>query len=403
MTNLIQEEDHIIIRKDNVYRLLQVKKGRQVYFDKQKMDLDGIVGFPYGSTFEIREKRLCKVDHTPDCADQEAEGGNEVRDNRFLVDDNQSQKLSREDIEALKDSGITGEKIIEQLIENSTTFKDKSGYSKVKYLKKKRKKYLNVVNIFKVTTRLLAQMYYAQGPLKIMNLRLDSLAQIMSSCNVHSGGRYLVVENCLGLIVGSVLERLSGNGKLVHVHSGDINSRQTINAYNFNAEQRECLHYLHFTDISDGNLDEGKPIKTEETPDRIQRRQQRHEERKKALQVLENHDLDGLIVASKYHPTNIVVCLLTYLSLSRPFVVFCPYKEPLVDCYKKLKEDGNCVMMHLTENWFRTLQVLPNRTHPLNNMSGSGGYLLTGITAQTIKNGSRSAPKEVKNEQLQLD
>ena len=33
----------------------------------------------------------------------------------------------------------------------------------------------------------------------------------------------------------------------------------------------------------------------------------------------------------------------------------------------------------ITEAWLRQYQVLPGRTHPLMNMSGSGGYILNAI------------------------
>jgi hypothetical protein len=42
--------------------------------------------------------------------------------------------------------------------------------------------------------------------------------------------------------------------------------------------------------------------------------------------------------------------------------------------------DGeHAVQLVLCDNWLREYQVLPNRTHPLVNMSCSGGYLLSGI------------------------
>ncbi len=42
------------------------------------------------------------------------------------------------------------------------------------------------------------------------NLRVDSLAQILEKCNVRAGSRMLVCESCLGLITGSMLERMAG-------------------------------------------------------------------------------------------------------------------------------------------------------------------------------------------------
>lgn len=42
------------------------------------------------------------------------------------------------------------------------------------------------------------------------NLRMDSLAQILTYANVKAGGRYIVVDNCSGLVLGSMIERMNG-------------------------------------------------------------------------------------------------------------------------------------------------------------------------------------------------
>ena len=56
-----------------------------------------------------------------------------------------------------------------------------------------------------------------------------------------------------------------------------------------------------------------------------------------------------------------------------------PYKEPLLEAYMTMKEQGSAANVNLSEMWLRSYQVLPERTHPTVNMSGGGGYLLTGI------------------------
>ena len=59
--------------------------------------------------------------------------------------------------------------------------------------------------------------------------------------------------------------------------------------------------------------------------------------------------------------------------------MYSPYKEPLLDAYMTMKEQGSAVNVNLSETWLRSYQVQPERTHPTVNMSGGGGYLLTGI------------------------
>ena len=108
-------------------------------------------------------------------------------------------------------------------------------------------------------------------------------------------------------------------------------------------------------------------------------RQKMREESTLSFNMIKQKNMDGLIIAAKQHPTNILLHLMKYLAPSRPFVVFSSYKEPLMDAYFAVKETGKAVFVTLTETWLRNYQVLPERTHPEVLMSGGGGYILSGI------------------------
>ena len=108
-------------------------------------------------------------------------------------------------------------------------------------------------------------------------------------------------------------------------------------------------------------------------------RQRMREESSKSYEIMKEKSMDGLIIAAKQHPTNILLHLIKYLAPSRPFVVFSSYKEPLMDAYFAVKETGKAVLVTLAEAWLRNYQVLPDRTHPEVLMSGGGGYILSGI------------------------
>ena len=41
-------------------------------------------------------------------------------------------------------------------------------------------------------------------------MREDALAQILVHANVRAGIKLMVVESCLGLLLGSVMERMAG-------------------------------------------------------------------------------------------------------------------------------------------------------------------------------------------------
>ena len=57
------------------------------------------------------------------------------------------------------------------------------------------------------------------------------------------------------------------------------------------------------------------------------------------------------------HPTNLLLSLMKYLAPSRPFVVYSPYIEPLMETYLAMKDTGKAVMVMLTETWLRNYQV----------------------------------------------
>ena len=127
------------------------------------------------------------------------------------------------------------------------------------------------------------------------------------------------------------------------------------------------------TNLQDNELEESKE------PIHIPYRQKMREESTVSYNMINEKNMDGLIIAAKQHPTNLLLHLIKYLAPSRPFVVFSSYKEPLMDAYFAVKETGKAVFVTLTETWLRNYQVLPERTHPEVLMSGGGGYILSGI------------------------
>ncbi|KTG04227.1 hypothetical protein cypCar_00020232 [Cyprinus carpio] len=132
------------------------------------------------------------------------------------------------------------------------------------------------------------------------------------------------------------------------------------------------------------------------------------EKRKKlasAAALLEGRNADGLVIASRFHPCPVLMGLLKFIAPSRPFVVYCQYREPLIECYTKLREQGGAISLRLTDSWLRHYQVLPNRTHPVLLMSGGGGYLLSGTTvaADAAKTRNQHKSEEPVAKRLKLD
>ncbi|XP_068565098.1 tRNA (adenine(58)-N(1))-methyltransferase non-catalytic subunit TRM6 isoform X2 [Cebidichthys violaceus] len=467
----IKGEDYVVLKRGDIFKAVQIQQKKKVIFEKQWFFLDNAVGQLYGSTFEIASGGILQP-RKPKDTESSTDAKEAGTDNRNIVDDGKSQKLTRDDIENLKEQGLKDQEIIQQLVENSSTFSGKTKYAQDKYIKKKKKKYENTVTILKPSCRILALMYHGREPGKICHLRYDLLAQMLTLANIHAGSKVLVFETCAGLVLGSVMERMGGYGSVVQMYPGGGPVRAGVESFGFPAHFHDMLHEFpicHVNALLAGTLDttakdpaskqsgvaaeeEQKPPKAEQTeqmssPEEIkteeikmeeikmetnsgaddgydpekeerekrieakaQEKKVKQEEKRKKLAsaaaLLEGRNADGLVIASRFHPCPVLMGLIKFLSPSRPFVVYSQYKEPLIECYTKLKEQGGTVNLRLADTWLRHYQVLPNRTHPVLLMSGGGGYLLSGTTVAADRSkpaGSQRAeepaPKRLKMEE----
>ena len=226
----IEDGAVIIIQRFQYMRTfnLNVGKNPNVQLGNDSIDVSAILGHPYGTSFKMKKKHgndnnnkrqwhLERTEEIPDFEEQflEQEGDSGEaetqveeassaprKDNRDLKDENSSQKLSRDQIEEMKSAGEGSKEIIGQLIANSETFQKKTKFSQAKFLKKKAKKYHEYILIREPSLRLLMQIYYKKDPVEIMNLRIDSLAQLMNQTNLRSGSKIMVYEfGCQGIVV----------------------------------------------------------------------------------------------------------------------------------------------------------------------------------------------------------
>jgi len=99
-------------------------------------------------------------------------------------------------------------------------------------------------------------------------------------------------------------------------------------------------------------------------------------------------EFDGLIVASQYDPFSILQKLRPYLAGSASIVVHSPQVQILSDLQAKLRDIPGYLGPAVTEAFLRQYQILPGRTHPMMNASGSGGFLLHTIKIYDDPNAS---------------
>lgn len=132
---------------------------------KQKINITSLKGQKFGSTFELLNDKTLKLVNFHDYVLSRKTVSSETKDNRFLVDDNNSQKLSKDEIEKIKKE-VSSHELIKKIVENSSTFEDKNKFSQQKYLAKKQQKYVNLYTVLKPNIKFLMEMYFSKGPAK---------------------------------------------------------------------------------------------------------------------------------------------------------------------------------------------------------------------------------------------
>jgi len=218
---------------------------------------DNVVGKPFWTTYRMEAKKDKKgVFNLVECVPDEDQCQVLMKDvssgldNRNILDDGSSQKLSCDEIIGLKDGGLSSKEIVSTLIENSTTFQEKTEYSQEKYLKKKEKKYFEYITIRKPTIRLIADIMYKQDPNNIMGLRSDTLSQLATAVNLHPHGLYIIYESgCQSLASATILNGLSSEGRLILVHPGSNPQKQAIQGLNLSPADEGKLIYVNIYTI----------------------------------------------------------------------------------------------------------------------------------------------------------
>ncbi|KAL4131410.1 hypothetical protein QTP88_008725 [Uroleucon formosanum] len=403
LENIIARGHYLIINKNETYLIHQISNKAILKLGRDVIDLKAAIGQPFSSTYKLEPMPEKKRHYSlVICNDSQARNQWSTNgcgtDNKLITDDSSSQLLSTDEIIALKESGESGQNIVERLLENSKTFQLKTEYAQEKYLKKKARKYCDYLTIFKPSIRLITDVLYKQQTLpKTIALRFDTLAQILCRVNLDPGGKYLLYENgSQGLLQAALLNQLHDNGCLVHIFSStsEQNALRAVKAMNFSETKMKQMLTVSLNEIlntkNEDNVPEEKDDK--DVPNCSDEKKRKSDEaytqiKKKhrpitstdGLNFIRSNKFDGLIVVCREEPTEFVKILLPYLSLSRPFVIYSAYREVLVTIYAEFKMRRDVVFLRLTDNFMRYHQVLPNRTHPDVTMDDGGGFLFSGL------------------------
>ena len=414
-------------------------KNPPVKINKRTYSTKKLIGLPYGSVLELNRKEgllplgpnadlvpeLKKINtvhgHEENVDDDKlnAESNSELNDNRHLTDANTAQNLTQSHLASLRDKGIDGSEIVAQIVQNSSTFSSKTSFSQAKYINRKQLKYQTRCRMVRCNASTITEAMFLKEPRKILNMREDSLAQILSNSNISAGSRVLVIDSVMGVVVGSLAQRMGGYGEILSLYSGQQpNCLDLLQRFNLSFGEERSISWVHTGDVFHGT-NENKAEAVDEDDFESKERSNLswpcwlHIHTRNYLETMEtdkekvkfldkrcarfarkltrqttieaNHALikgrkcDSLILACKYDPTPTLLTLLPFLASSSPFVIYNEFLEPLVECFDKIQSMNLAINLRLTDTWQREYQMLPGRTHPNMTMSQNGGFILTGI------------------------
>lgn len=397
MSDIIKEGDHVVLMKtfdaENTKIIPVTKEGTLVYYGKLRFDPSPVIGSQFGSVFLIKDGTMTRIDDF--------------------------EKFNSE--------------LTETVASNLITYRDKSTFSQEKIIqKKKRQSHSNVVTAIKPTLLHINEMLYSRD--KIGGMRIDMLAQILTLSNVQSGSKCLVLDHNLGIMTAAVMSRILPLGTCIQLIP-DLEyiqtTRRTLSMLNIGPEEsRDSLLSISIrdlykvklrvdnfetendilkarrvehverlsrernatskgeSDVESMDLDSDNKIPNSESLQsslikKDAQRELRNQERISATRILKSERLDSMIFfVQNTDPLPLLRLTLEFLPTSKQFVIYSDTIEPLIECHQFLKSSSMAVSLNISESWLRKYQVLPDRTRPEMNMSGYGGYLLSGTKAQ---------------------
>ncbi|KAF9454191.1 Gcd10p-domain-containing protein [Macrolepiota fuliginosa MF-IS2] len=341
-----------------------------------------LIGQSYGITYEIQGKKLRAL---PPRTLQEVEDTDAT--NEYINDGEFVQPLTIAEIQALKQTGVHASDIIKKQIEQHSNYSLKTEYSKEKYKKRKEAKYFKTFTTLAPTLHNVCEYWFLKDQARLRDIRMDTLSQLLNLGGVRPGGRYIVVDDASGVVVSAMLERMGGEGRIITIHDSESPPPYPVMTnMNFSSEVTHIMSSLNwatadesYAPILPSSEVATQDVKSERQKSRLNKRKAMTNHLHSTRQELFDGEFDGLILATQYDPYSIIEKYAQYLGGSANLVAYSPHPQILADLQTKLRNIPEWLSPSLTESWLRRYQVLPGRTHPLMNMSGSGGYLLHAI------------------------
>mmetsp|Transcript_85866 Transcript_85866/g.229751 ORF Transcript_85866/g.229751 Transcript_85866/m.229751 type:complete len:436 (-) Transcript_85866:65-1372(-) len=407
MPQLVESGQWVILEGAQGDRVLaQPKQGTQLRMGKIKIPSEVILGQPLGATFRLEAGQWSRRRPIPSTDDvdetTQADGTN-----RYQSSEIAAQSMTAEAIAEMK-KDLSPTEVAAAIAAQSATFEGKTAFSKQKYLLKKARKHAVQITLWPATLMGLCETYGKLSPAKISNLRFDHLVALLNVAAVRHGSRVLVLESCMGLVVGAIAQRLAGGGKIFSVYDKGV-SDKILHQIGLTEEEKNVVWAFPLGALEQGDKHEflQRPVHPGEPQDdafeqRFARKTQGWEKRLAQFNDLQRDGVDSVVVAldSESQSAFLNGFLAAGMRLLRPggtLGIYGPSLQPLA-CFQAAMRastfsglytppgDGapqsfGFVNIRLEEFWLREYQVLPQRTHPMMNAQTNlvSGFLLSGV------------------------
>jgi tRNA (adenine-N(1)-)-methyltransferase non-catalytic subunit len=297
--------------------------------------------------------------------DEEIEYTNEKiigNTNKEIYQSDNAQKLTDDEIKDLKEKTKNKDELIKTILENNTSMEKRTIFSQEKIIKKKTKKYKNLIWITSTSLFNIIETFFIIDPKIINYLRMDTISTMLINTNFMEG-KTLIFEETNNILTQAYCMRTPYNGKVISLFKEKI-CNKNLNIFNLTRKQKSLISYMNINCFLN----------------------------KKSF------GYDIFIKKFQNYFSNLVICLkmdieipiyffnlLPFLKYSGNIIIFGKDKEILINIDKILNENKLGIDTKIIETITREYQILELRTHPMINNKGYSGYVLVSYKAAPLE------------------
>lgn len=213
---------------------------------------------------------------------------------------------------------MTGEQLINEIVKNSSTFSKRTLFSQEKYLKRLKKKHMQLIELRYPSLHNICDYAYDLNENRVVNLRYDALGYILNSSNLTCTSKTLIIENTRGIVTAGAVERMGNRGIIYRL----CLNRGSIVNYQNEVTYMHKMNHVYGNNITFVNYkDTKKPTK--------------------AMTAVQKKMLSSctscIIVHDRHSPKDLFSIAYPYLKPSCYVTVHCEYLQPLAELERHVR------------------------------------------------------------------